>query len=88
MKKLLIILFVFVLVFSGTNVFASDFNVVVDTKTSTPGESVEINISFENNTGIIAALFNVEYDKERLELTGVEDARLLEGGTFSPNYKT
>ena len=49
---------------------------------------VDINISLKNNIGIIAALFSVEYDRERLELVEVQDGQLLDGGTFSPNYKS
>lgn len=69
-------------------VFANGFNAVVESKEAAAGDEVEIKISLENNSGLIAALFNVEYDRERLELIDVTDGQLLEGGTFSPNYKS
>ena len=88
MKKILILLLVFTLCIPVNIVFADGFNVVVDNKTANTGETIDINISLENNSGIIAALFNVEYDKERLELIEVQDGQILAGGTFSPNYKS
>ena len=81
-------LLVFTLCIPVNIVFADGFNVVVDNKTANTGETIDINISLENNSGIIAALFNVEYDKERLELIEVQDGQILAGGTFSPNYKS
>ena len=87
MKKLLIILLVFIFCFSANTVLADSFNVKVDTKTANAGDVVDININLENNSGLLAAIFNVEFDKERLELIEVQDGQLLEGGTFSPNYK-
>lgn len=88
MKKLLVMLLIFTLCIPVNIVFADSFNVVVDNKTANKGDTVDINISLENNSGIIAALFNVEYDKERLELIEVQDGQILDGGTFSPNYKS
>ena len=88
MKKLLIILLIFTLCIPVNVVFADSFNVVVENKTANTGDTVEINISLENNSGIIAALLSVEYDKERLELIEVQDGQILDGGTFSPNYKS
>jgi len=89
MKKTLITIFVMMMLcFSVNNVLADSFNVVVDSKTANPGDTVEINISLENNSGIIAALFSVEYDKERLELVEVQDGKILDSGTFSPSYNS
>lgn len=88
MKKILIMLLVFTLCIPGNIAFADSFNVVVDNKAANTGDTVDINISLENNSGIIAALFNVEYDTERLELIEVQDGQILDGGTFSPNYKS
>lgn len=88
MKKLLVMLLIFTLCIPVNIVFADNFNVVVENKTANTGDTVDINISLENNSGIIAALFNVEYDKERLELINVQDGQILDGGTFSPNYKS
>lgn len=87
MRKIFIILLTSILCFSANTVLADSFNAVVDTKTAKAGDTVDINISLENNSGLLAAIFNVEYDKERLELIEVQDGQLLEGGTFSPDYK-
>lgn len=87
LKKLLTILLILVVAVMQTSVaFADGFSVVVESKSANAGDEVEINISLENNPGIIAALFKMEYDRERLELVSVADKRLLEGGIFSPNY--
>ena len=88
MKKIFALLLSVVLICSSIIVYANSFNAVVDSKNAKIGDTVDINISLQNNSGIIAALFNVEYDKERLELIEVQDGQLLEGGTFSPNYKS
>ena len=88
MKKIFALLLSVVLICSSVIVYADSFNAVVDSKFAKIGDTVDINISLQNNSGIIAALFNVEYDKERLELIEVQDGQLLEGGTFSPNYKS
>ena len=88
MKKIFILFLSVILICSANIVYADSFNAVVDSKTAKTGDTVDINISLQNNSGIIAALFNVEYDKERLELIEVQDGQLLEGGTFSPNYKS
>lgn len=88
MKKIFALLLSVVLICSSVIVYADSFNAVVDSKSAKIGDTVDINISLQNNSGIIAALFNVEYDKERLELIEVQDGQLLEGGTFSPNYKS
>ena len=89
MKKILTLLLTLsVLLSTCTVVFADGFNVIVDNKTASAGESVEVEISFENNTGILSATFDLSYDTERLELIEIKDGRLLQGGTFSPNYKS
>lgn len=88
MKKFLAVLVIAFLLSSVITVSADDFSVIVDTKTANSGDTVDINISLENNIGLLAAIFSIEYDKERLELIEVQDNRLLEGGTFSPNYKS
>lgn len=88
MKKIFALLLSVVLICSSVIVYADSINAVVDSKSAKIGDTVDINISLQNNSGIIAALLNVEYDKERLELIEVQDGQLLEGGTFSPNYKS
>lgn len=88
MKKLFSVFLIFIFCFSVNTVHADSFNVKVDNKTANAGDTIDININLENNSGLLAAIFGVEYDKERLELIEVQDGQLLEGGTFSPNYKS
>lgn len=88
MKKIWTILLTLTLCVSALSVSAESVRVTVESKTATTGETVKIPVSLEDNTGLLAALFCVEYDKERLELIEVEDGRLLEGGTFSPDFKS
>ena len=89
MKKILTLLLVLSMALTTcTVVFADGFNVIVDNKTASAGERVEVEVHFENNTGILSATFDLSYDTERLELIEVKDGRLLQGGTFSPNYKS
>lgn len=86
MKKILIFVLIMILAVP-VSVFAEEsFDVVVDTASANPGETVSVNVGLKNNSGLIAALFSMEYDKERLELTEVIDGKLLEGGIFSQEY--
>ena len=47
--------------------------------TAKAGEEVTVGIYIAENPGIIAAKLYVDYDNEKLELTKVEDAKLLNG---------
>lgn len=86
MKKIFAIILIISILFSFEANFANSMNLVVDSKTALPGDKVSINISLNDNTGIIAALLKVEYDSSRLKLTGVKDGGLLSGATFNPDY--
>ncbi len=92
MKKKLVfsLLVVFILVSICVTSFAdnlsNDFEAVVDCKDAKTGENVVIDVSFKNNTGLIAAIFELTYDKTRLELVRTEDRGILEGAVFSQNY--
>lgn len=86
MKKFLILFVILHICISVNLVSANSFNVIIDSKEAYAGDSVTIDVSLENNTGIIAALFKLEYDNTRLKLTGVQDGKLLAGGTFNPDY--
>jgi len=86
MKKLLMGFTIFMFVFSFRSVFAQDFNVIVGSKEANAGDIVEIDVTLENNSGLVAALFELEYDKEKLKLSNVSDGGILDGATFSPNY--
>lgn len=89
MKKIFIGFLAFITFIIQINIVLADgCNVVVENARANAGETVEIKITLENNTGLIAALLDAEYDRERLELVEVTDCRLLAGGTFSPNYKS
>jgi len=83
MKRFLLIILALMLCLAGVDASAEGFNLVIDSKTANAGETVEINATFENNPGLIGAVFSLEYDKTRLELTNATDGGILEGGTFS-----
>lgn len=55
---------------------------LVEQVTGRVGDTVEVKIELNNNPGIIAATLEVEYDREKLELVGMEDGELLPNGTF------
>lgn len=87
MKKIIIsLLIIFNIIIQTGIVFSEEFNVVIDTKSALAGETVDIDIKFENNTGLIGALFELHYDKKRLQLIEAKDGKLLESGTFSESY--
>lgn len=87
MKKIIIaLILIFNIITQTCIVFSEGFNAVVDSKSASAGETVDIDIKFENNTGLIAALFELSYDKERLQLIEAKDGKLLESGTFSESY--
>lgn len=88
MKRFLLILLTLMLCFAGVEASAEGFNLVIDSKTANSGETIEINATFENNPGLIGAVFSLEYDKTRLELTNATDGGILEGGTFSKTFDT
>jgi len=41
------------------------------------GKTVDVTVEMKNNPGIVSAAFDVSYDRDKLELTGVSDGRLL-----------
>lgn len=51
-----------------------------------PGSTVKIEVSIEENPGIVSMQLNLEYDTSKLELLNVEDTGLLSGAIFSKNY--
>ena len=86
MKKLLFILPVVIFLYCFQTAYASGFSLSVEQKTVNPGETAEINLTLSDNPGIIAALFELDYDKERLELIQARDNKLLPGAVFSQSY--
>ncbi len=85
MKK--VILMIVTLIFFAQICYAEGFELTVDSKTAKAGETVTIDLTFSNNPGIIAALFELEYDKGCLELVKAEDKGLLKGAVFSQTYE-
>lgn len=87
MKRYLFLITACLFLLSAT-VFANstDFNVVVETKNAEPGDTVDVAVNLENNTGILSMHFDVEYDRERLELISCKDGELLAGGFFSQTF--
>ena len=86
MKKILALILVFVMLIPSGAVFADSFNVRADVVQAKPGDTVDVNITFENNSGIVGARFFVEYDRDLVELVGAREGKVLKGGTFSPTY--
>ncbi len=86
MKKIFAVILIISILFSFQIVSANSINLIVESKTATYGDEVAIDILLNNNTGIIAALLQLEYDSSRLKLTDVKDGKLLQGATFNPDY--
>lgn len=86
MKKLPFILPVVIFLYCIQTAYASGFSLFVEQKTANAGETAEINLTLSDNPGIIAALFELDYDKERLELIQAKDNKLLPGAVFSQRY--
>ena len=86
MKKLLLTVFTVIFIFNIQTVLANDFKLTVNEQDAKPGQEVTVDLTFTNNPGIIAALFELKYDKERIELIKAEDKGLLKGSVFSKNY--
>ena len=86
MKKIFAIILIISILFSFELAYANSINLAAESKTATCGDEVTINITLNNNTGIIAALLKLDYDSSRIELTGIKDGGLLEGALFNPDY--
>ena len=84
MKKVFLMIFTFL--FFAQVCYAEGFELTVDSKTAKAGETVTIDLTFSSNPGIIAALFELEYDRTCLELVKAEDKGLLKGAVFSQTY--
>ena len=64
-------------------VFAEDILLInIEEKEGTPGNAVTLNVDIAKNPGILALLFDITYDQERLELLSAEDKKLVPGGMF------
>ena len=82
-KRLLLFLWLLCITAKLSVVFAGSVTVAVDKKSAGRGETVGIDVTLGDNSGILAAIFTLTYDKDRLALIGAEDGGLLEGATFS-----
>ena len=72
-----------------TTAFAGEKGLfVVSDAEGTAGETVEINVSIENNPGIIAAAMKVYYDTDMLELISVKDRKMFPDSMFSQSYSS
>ena len=60
----------------------------VSAASAAPGEEAELTLQMENNPGIIAANLELHYDRDKLELLGVTDAKLLPNGIFADQLST
>lgn len=90
MKKwisLFLCLALFSSLFAIPNVMAENAPVIaVDTVTANPGETVVVNLSLQNNPGIVSMTLKVSYDATVLTLTNVEDAGILGAQSHKPQY--
>ena len=89
MKKYISAIIIIMILLINTSVFAdadNAFTVYLDNINAKPNEEVEINISLKNNTGILAMLFELNYDSNCLSLIDVKDGGLVDGYVFGNDY--
>lgn len=67
----------------GTAAFAVETTVVCDTVTAKPGDTVTVNISLKDNTGIAGMVLTPSYDSTVLTLTSVKKGSLT---SFAVSY--
>lgn len=80
MKRIMIIILAFSVMFIPFNVFASsEPTIVIGSANAKAGESVDIVVSMKNNPGIVTMRLDVTFDDEVMELTNVLDHGLLPG---------
>ena len=87
MKKIIFLAVIIILIFCSVTAYADGFTLAVDNATAKAGETIAVNLTFSENPGIIAALFELSYDKDRLTLINAEDKKLLPGAVFSQTYE-
>ena len=89
MRKIIAIILALVICFCSVCVYADTnekFTIRVDSKEVKVGETIELNINMENNTGILAMLFVLNYDSECLKLIDVKNGTIVEGAIFGNDY--
>ena len=88
MKKLLIMIITGVTLLCCHAAYADGFSLSVGNHDAKAGETVLVDIILSDNPGIIAALFELEYDHERLCLVGAEDKGLIPGAVFGESFES
>lgn len=61
-------------------------SVTVDSKSVNSGEAFKLDVNVTANSGVAALKLVVEYDTEKLTLTGVENGTVLTDPSFSDSY--
>lgn len=74
-----------ILIINCVHISASGTEAVIESKEAHRGDIIDIEVCLKNNPGIVAAMFNLNYDTERLQLLSVQDKNLLSGGMFGNN---
>lgn len=59
---------------------------VVSDAAGKAGDTVEVEVSIENNPGIISAAMEIHYDTDKLELIKVNDKKMMPDSIFSQYY--
>lgn len=59
---------------------------VVSDAAGKAGNTVEVDVSIENNPGIISAAMEIHYDTDKLELIKVDDKKMMPDSIFSQYY--
>ena len=71
-----------ILIINCVHISASGTEAVIESKEAHRGDIIDIEVCLKNNPGIVAAMFNLNYDTERLQLLSAQDKNLLSGGIF------
>ena len=67
---------------------SSEAQIIVSNVTADPGATVDVNITFANNPGIMGATLNVTYDDSALTLVSVKDGGILGTQSHKPELKS
>lgn len=86
MKRLLLMI-ILVLLCCHT-AYADGFSLSAASIDAKAGETVNVDLTLSDNPGIIAALFELEYDRDRLTLVGAEDKGLIPGAVFGESFES
>lgn len=87
MRKIFILISTTLFLVSFHTAYADGGGISVTSGVAVPTQTVTVELLLSDNPGIIAGLFEIEYDRERLELISVKDKALLPGGVFSPSFE-